>query len=100
MTLDYYTPPNLFIFNDIKKNCIEIWQAYDDTYGYATEKIERVREINNIKDNCLGMVAMFDVDNMRKLLVIIEPESKTWLEPFLQKHFDAELELLAMGIKT
>lgn len=97
--LDYYTPPTQEIFDDIKEKCIQIWKTYDDRFGYATEKVEIVESIDNIKDNCLSMVRRFDVHNMRKLLEIIEPESKEWLAPFLQHEFDAEAELKAMGIE-
>lgn len=97
--LDYYTPPSQAIFNDVKHACIQIWQSYDDTYGYATEKINQIKDIQNISDNCLFMVNMFDVHNMRKLQKLVTEESKEWLEPFLQEHFRAEQKLKDMGIE-
>jgi len=80
---DYYKAPSQEIFNEIKLSCIKIWKTYDDTFGYATEKIDRIKDIENIRDNCLFMVAMFDVLNMKKLLDSLSTESRQWLEPFL-----------------
>ena len=97
--LNYYKPPTQEIFEDIKNQCIEIWKTYDDTHGYASEKIDSIKDLENIKDNCLSIVARFDVHNLRKLLEIIKPESKKWLEPFLQNEFDAEAKLRKMGIE-
>lgn len=94
--LDYYKAPSQEIFEDIKRGCLEIW----DTYGepYATEKKELVNMFTNMGDNCLTMVAMFDVHNMKRLLRIVSEPSCEWLEPFLKQEFEAEKELREMGI--
>lgn len=73
---DYYTAPSDEIFNEIKERAIEIWQTYDDTYGYATEKIDRVKEITNVKDNWGYIVGMFDSPNQQKLLAKLSPEAQ------------------------
>ena len=31
----YYTPPSEECFNELKQKAIEIWQSYDNTYGYV-----------------------------------------------------------------
>lgn len=73
---DYYTAPSDAVFEEIKARAIEIWQTYDDTYGYATEKIERVKSITNVKDNWGFIVGMFDSPNQQKLLAKLSPEAR------------------------
>lgn len=63
----YYTPPEDDLFEEVRKGAIEVWSEYDDKYGYATEKINRIKNIANIKDNFMYMVAMFDYINQKKL---------------------------------
>lgn len=71
----YYTAPAQEIFDDIKENAIKIWQTYDDTYGYASEKINSIKDIANVKDNWMYIVSMFDYNNREKLLNLVEPET-------------------------
>lgn len=68
MTFDYYKAPSDEVFNEIKRACIELWSTYDDTHGYASEKIDQIKGIRNISDNAWYMVAMFDPTNQQKLL--------------------------------
>jgi hypothetical protein len=44
-----------------------VWQTYDDEYGYATEKVNRIKDIQNIEDNFMYILAMFDIENQRKV---------------------------------
>lgn len=64
----YNDAPSDEIFDAIKREAIKIWQTYDDQFGYASEKIDRVNSLTNFKDNWGTMVGMFDPDNQRKLL--------------------------------
>lgn len=80
---DYYTAPSDEVFNEIKEKAIEIWQTYDDTYGYATEKIETVNRITNVKDNWGYIVGMFDSDNQQKLLAKLSPAARSKVEEWL-----------------
>jgi hypothetical protein len=67
---NYYTPPTDEIFNEVKSVCIELWKEVDidnDKFGYATEKINRIKDITNISDNFMYMVAMFDISNQQLL---------------------------------
>ena len=72
---DYYKAPPQEIFEDIKKNAIRLWQEYDDSYGYASSKIGRIKDLKNIGDNAWYMVAMFDQYNQRKLLGMVRPKT-------------------------
>jgi hypothetical protein len=68
---DYYTAPSQEIFDDIKTNSIKIRNIYDNTYGYATEKINKVSSMDNIRDNTYFIIAMFDLQNQAKLRKLI-----------------------------
>jgi hypothetical protein len=70
-----FETPSDEIFNDIKQAAIQIWNTYDDTYGYRTEKLDRVNSIPNYKDNWWTFVGMFDFPNQTKLLNLVSPES-------------------------
>lgn len=72
----YYKPVTDDTFQEIKDAVTAIWQTYDDTYGYATSKIERIKDKNNIQDNGMYMVAMFDMNNQRKLASLLSEEAK------------------------
>jgi len=66
MTQLYYTAPGDEIFEEVKKKAIELWKVVDtdnDKYGYTTEKINRIKDIKNITDNTMSIVAMFSIDN-------------------------------------
>lgn len=76
---NYYVPPSDEIFNEIKEAAIKIWSSYDDTYGYATEKINRIKDITNIKDNALHIYSMFDWENQNKLIEILSAEAKAFI---------------------
>lgn len=51
----------------LKLKAISIWKWYDDTYWYATEKIN---EVNRIMLHCDAYIIwnMFDIFNQKKLL--------------------------------
>ena len=72
----YYTAPQQDVFDEIKTAAIEIWSGYDDTYGYATGKITRIRDIHNIQDNAWYIVAMFDSQNQGRLLNMVSEETR------------------------
>ena len=72
---DYYTAPPQKVFDEIKKASIEIWNTYDNRFGYADEKIGRIKDLENIRDNAWTMVAMFDSNNQRKLLDKVSDET-------------------------
>ena len=75
----YYTPPTGEQFNELKEKAIELWKQIDtdnDKYGYATEKINRIKDIVNIQDNFMYMVAMFDINNQEKLAEKLSPDTR------------------------
>ena len=72
----YYTAPSDEMFDELKAKAMEVWQGYDNEYGYATEKIDRIKDIGNVKDNFMYMVSMFDQDNQRKLAEKLSPDTR------------------------
>lgn len=72
----YYTPPDQKYFNEVKRKSIEIWRTYDDTFGYATGKIDKIKDLKNVGDNFMYMVAMFDIVNQLKLAINLSEECR------------------------
>jgi len=63
----YYTPPTDEQFNELKERAIEIWSTMGDEPSYSQDKIGRIKDIKNVGDNFMYMVAMYDQYNQRKL---------------------------------
>jgi len=76
MTELYYQAPPGKQFEELKKKAIEVWQEFDDTYGYATKKIDQIKNLKNIGDNFMSMVAVFDVFNQLKLARKLTPKTR------------------------
>lgn len=72
----YDDAPSDEVFNEIKQAATEIWQTYDNTYGYVDEKLEMIDRLTNFKDNWGTMVGMFDYPNQMKLLAKLSPEAR------------------------
>lgn len=71
----YYTAPSDDMFNEIKREATKIWETYDDTYGYVSDKLETVNRLQNVRDNYMFMVSMFDWTNQQKLLAALHPDT-------------------------
>jgi hypothetical protein len=79
----YDDAPSDEIFNEIKQAAIEIWNTYDNTYGYVDEKMYMIENLKNFKDNWGTMVGMFDHPNQMKLLAKLSPEAKAKVQEWL-----------------
>jgi hypothetical protein len=55
---------------------IELWTEVSNTEDYANSKIDRIKDIKNVKDNFMYIFAMFDLDNQRKLAVKLSDETR------------------------
>jgi hypothetical protein len=87
----YYKTPSQDVFNDVKQAAMQIWSKYDDTYGYRTEKINRIKDIKNIKDNYAYIIAMFDHYNQLDLLNCLKTdEAKELVEALLFRNDTAK----------
>jgi hypothetical protein len=75
----YYTAPKDEYFEEVKREAMKLWKEVDsdnDKFGYATGKINRIKDIKNIDDNFMYMVAMFDIHNQQKLASKLSEETK------------------------
>jgi len=75
----YYIPPTDEVFEEIKQWAIAIRETYDDTYGYRTEKLNRINDMHNIEDNSLYIRGMFDYVNQRKLYEKLSKEARYFI---------------------
>ena len=81
---DYYIAPSQEIFDDIKQASIKVWQTYDNEFRYVDEKVNAIKDFENVRDNYAYMVAMFDMFNQHKVLKLLElPESKSLVESLI-----------------
>jgi hypothetical protein len=71
----YYTAPSDDTFNEIRDKAIAIWRTYDDEHGYATQKIETIQKLENVRDNYMYIVGMFDPLNQDKLYFTLSKET-------------------------
>ena len=61
-----------------KKLAHQVWEKYDDTYGYRTEKQAWNDSIRtNHPDNIWSVWNQFDSDNQRELYVLISASAHT-----------------------
>ena len=55
------------LFNEMKELAIGIWSSYDNTYYYASDKINSFIHWENIRDNIWSIYWMFDWQNQNIL---------------------------------
>ena len=72
----YYTPPTDEQFNTLKACAITIWGGMGSEPSYSREKIARIKDIKNVSDNFMYMVAMFDINNQQKLANLLPDDVK------------------------
>jgi hypothetical protein len=66
--------PSQEIFNEMKSIATDIWNTYDNQYGYVTEKLDRINSFDNIQDNAMVFYRMFDYINQGKFKASASPE--------------------------
>jgi len=64
------------VFDELKEKAIEIWNTYDNEFGYVDEKVDYLKSFGNVKDNFGTIIGMFDVQNQRKLYKASSDEAK------------------------
>lgn len=69
---NYYNPVSDRAFADIKVGAIEIWNEYENEYGYRDEKLAKVNSLGNVGDNAMFIIAMFDDVNIHRLLARLQ----------------------------
>ena len=76
----YYTAPSDEIFNEVKKASMDLWtERYPEATSpyYAKEKTDRIKDWQNVGDNVMSLVAMFDSENHRLLAEKLSEEART-----------------------
>ena len=79
MTKLYYTPPTDEVFEEVKKSAIDLWtERYPEETSpfYAKEKVDRIKDWQNVGDNVMSLVAMFDNSNMVLLAQKLSTEAR------------------------
>lgn len=94
----YYTAPSDQAFKEMKQAATRVWLGYDDEFGYATEKVDRIKDIENIRDNFMYMLAMFDQDNQRKVIADISDVTKIAVKERMVSGGALESEMIRMGL--
>lgn len=64
----YYTAPSDEAFEEMKKECLTQWSTHDNKYGYVDEKTSRIKDMHNVQDNFMYMLAMFDQNGQRAVI--------------------------------
>lgn len=76
MTQLYYQAPSDEQFNEVKSAALSLWKEMGDEESYRKEKIGRIKDLKNISDNFMYMIAMFDSGNQRKLAKMLSKETR------------------------
>ena len=71
--------PSDKIFNEMKQAATQIWNTYDNQFGYVDEKISRVNNIDNIQDNAMVFYRMFDMSNQTKFRGLVSAETLNYI---------------------
>ena len=61
--------PTEEVFNEMKQAATQIWNTYDNEFGYVDEKMETVNRLTNVQDNAMVFYRMFDSVNQVKMSV-------------------------------
>lgn len=64
----YYTAPSEQVFQDLKLAVLSVWNSKSNDGGYRDEKIAKIKEIENIRDNFMTLLGMFDIQNQRQAI--------------------------------
>jgi len=65
--------PSDDIFLEMKSAATQIWETYDNQFGYVDEKMSIVNNLQNIQDNAMVFYRMFDVSNQSKFRMLVSP---------------------------
>lgn len=71
--------PSIEIFEEMKSAATAVWQTFDNTHGYVTDKLEYINSFGNIKDNAMVFYRMFDYQNQAKMMAKLSPEAINYI---------------------
>lgn len=71
----YYTAPSQECFDEMKRAATEVWSSYQEE-SYRSEKLGAIEKVENIRDNFMYLLAMFDQSNQRKVGALLSPQTR------------------------
>lgn len=72
--------PNETIFQEIKSAAIAVCKLMNNKGGYATEKLNYIEGIENIKDNAMVFYRMMDVGNRTLMRTKLGKDSLNYID--------------------
>lgn len=99
MTSLYYTAPPDAAFGEMRNVCLQVWGQYrNDPGDYYESKVSRIKDIENVGDNFMYMLAMFDHINQRKAISLLSEETKRELRERMIDGGNDEEYLMLIGL--
>ncbi len=74
--------PTQEIFDEMKSIASDIWNTYDNSYGYVDEKMERINSFDNIQDNAMVFYRMFDGYNKKTFKDKASPQVLKYIKKY------------------
>ena len=72
--------PTQEIFDEMKNIATDIWNTYDNQFGYVTEKLERINSFDNIQDNAMVFYRMFDWENQTTFKTLVSESTLNYIK--------------------
>jgi len=72
----YYTPPTDEQFEEVKQRSIQLWATKNTGGGYSQNKIDSIKDMHNIEDNVMSIIAQFDIFNMALLASMLTDDTR------------------------
>lgn len=73
-------------FENIKQSACRVWERYSDEFGYRSEKLDRIKDLENIRDNWEYILAMFDSDNLKLAIEYMDDMAIEEIRPYMEKN--------------
>jgi len=94
MVHDSFKPPKQIIFNEIKGACIDMWNTFDNTWGYVDDRLFMVEQIHNTGGDVMFLLNMFDPPLRAYVISTLSPEARDYIKLYEktneEKGFDPE----------
>ena len=72
--------PSIEIFNEMRAAATQIWNTYDNQFGYVTEKLNRINSLENIQDNAMVFYRIFDWENQAKFRNLVSHQTLEYIK--------------------
>jgi hypothetical protein len=86
MIHDSFRPPRQIIFDEIKGACIDMWNTYDNTWGFVDEKLALVEQIHNHGGDVMLLLNMFNPNMKEFIIKNLSPDAKDYINYYNIKH--------------